>query len=65
VRITLADFEVAVQSIRANRTGLRAGDALHLAVALRLGVGGLATADAVLGRTAASKGLNVIAFQSD
>ncbi len=65
VRITPEDFEVAARSIRVYQSGLRAGDALHLAVALMLGVSGLATADAVLGRVAASKGVQVISFQTD
>ncbi len=43
-------------------SGLRSGDALHLAIALEAGAIGLATADTVQGRFAAEKGLAVTIF---
>lgn len=43
-------------------SGLRAGDALHVAVALEVGASGLATADAVQGKFASTKNLEVMLF---
>jgi predicted nucleic acid-binding protein len=43
-------------------SGLRAGDSLHLAMALEAGASGLSTADETLENNAKAKGLNVIRF---
>lgn len=55
-------FRVAAEMIREPASGLRAGDALHLAVALDIGASGLATADGVLADNAKAKGLDVNRF---
>lgn len=52
-----ADFQRARELVRQAGSGLRAGDALHLAVALRLGANRLATLDRVLANNAARHGL--------
>ena len=59
------DFAVGAEAVRAYRSGLRAGHALHLAVAQRLAVTSMATADAILARAAVGAGMQVIALQSD
>jgi predicted nucleic acid-binding protein len=55
-------FTQAAQLAREATSGLRAGDSLHLAVALSSGVDQLATADAVLANSATRQGLRVIPF---
>jgi hypothetical protein len=52
-----ADLQRARMLCRNADSGLRAGDALHLAIALRLGVDQLATLDSVLAKNAAMHGL--------
>ena len=59
------DFAVGAQVVRVYRSGLRAGDALHLAIAQRLAVTSMATADAILAKAAEGAGMQVIALQSD
>jgi len=53
--------EAATMALNA-RSGLRAGDSLHLAMALEAGASGLSTADGTLANNAKAKGLNVIRF---
>lgn len=55
-------FEDAAKMVREASSGLRAGDSLHLAVALETGIKELATADQVLARNAKAKGLSVTKF---
>jgi predicted nucleic acid-binding protein len=52
-------FAEAAKLTRDAGSGLRAGDSLHMAVALDAGVKALATADEVLARNATAKGLSV------
>ena len=60
--VTRDAFENAARMTRDSASGLRAGDALHLAVALELGASSLATADAVLDANARRHGLATIRF---
>lgn len=55
-------FEEAARMARDAASGLRAGDAVHLAVALGLGAPALATADAVLDVNARKRGLETVRF---
>lgn len=55
-------FLLAADLARDAQSGLRAGDALHLAVALETGAVDFATADAQLAAGAETKGLNVTRF---
>jgi predicted nucleic acid-binding protein len=55
-------FSRAAQLVRQIRGALRAGDSLHLASALEIGVASLATADAELEKNARAAGLAVIRF---
>lgn len=55
-------FASAATLAREADTGLRSGDALHLAVAIEAGVKVLATADEVLARNAQAQGLAVTRF---
>lgn len=55
-------FASAATMTREAASGLRSGDALHLAVALEAGIKELATADDVLARSAKAKGLSVKGF---
>lgn len=55
-------FDVAARLARDVANGLRAGDALHLAMALEVGAAGLATADGTLEKNAKAKGLTVNRF---
>lgn len=57
-----AAFAAAAQLSRNAGSGLRAGDSLHLAVALEAGVSALATTDAVLEANARKQGLKTVAF---
>ena len=60
--VTRNAFENAARMTRDVASGLRAGDALHLAVALELGVSGLATAHSVLAANAKRHGLRLNGF---
>lgn len=55
-------FEEAARMARDAASGLRAGDSLHLAMALEAGVGAIATADEMLARNAEAQGLRVARF---
>ena len=55
-------FEEAAKLVRHAASGLRAGDSLHLAMALEAGAVGFATADEMLAKNAKAKGLNVNRF---
>lgn len=57
--IQLEDHQLARQLCRQAASGLRAGDALHLAAALRLQATHLATLDHILARNAAAQGLKL------
>lgn len=54
-------FPAAAKLVR-QAQGLRAGDALHLAAALEIGVRGMATLDGTLGRHAQRFGLETVKF---
>jgi predicted nucleic acid-binding protein len=55
-------FSAAATLARNSASGLRAGDSLHLAMALETGAIGFATADVTLAKNAKAKGLKVIRF---
>jgi predicted nucleic acid-binding protein len=52
-------FMEAAGMVRNAGSGLRSGDALHLAMALETGASGIATADTTLAKNAKAKGLAV------
>ena len=54
------DFKFAAHLCRDSSSGLRAADALHLAVALRIQCKSLLSFDTVLNRNAVAQGLNLI-----
>ena len=56
VQVTQDDFQTGRRFVRSSRSGLRASDALHLAVTAREGLE-LATFDVVLARAAAEFGI--------
>ena len=62
MRVDADLFQTAARLTRNSRSGLRAGDALHLAAALDANVTGIATADANLARNAKANGLTVRGF---
>ena len=62
LRVMEADFEHASQLCRAVRN-LRAGDALHLAIATRHGCTALASLDKDMNQAAKAAGLELIAFE--
>jgi uncharacterized protein len=55
------DYSIAAQMCRMPQAGLRAGDALHLAVALRCGCDSMLAFDQNLNRNARASGLRLIA----
>ena len=59
VEMTLEDFAVAARLVDSGARGLRASDALHLAVVLRLGLS-LATFDRDLASAAQAEGVAVV-----
>ncbi|KNZ33977.1 MAG: hypothetical protein AD742_03365 [Methylibium sp. NZG] len=58
--VAATDFSFAAQMCRVPQSGLRAGDALHLAVALRSECGALLCLDELLNRNAEASGLALI-----
>jgi uncharacterized protein len=58
--VAATDFSLAAQMCRIAQSGLRAGDALHLAVALRSECGALLCFDELLNRNAEASGLALI-----
>ena len=54
------DYATAAQMCRMPQAGLRAGDALHLAVALRSGCDALLSFDKILNQNARASGLRPI-----
>jgi len=60
VPVTRAAFAAAAELVRDVGSGLRAGDALHLAVAREVGAGSIATADVTLAANAEAKGLATV-----
>ena len=60
-----ADYELATRLVENFESGLRAPDALHLAIAQNNGVGALATGDKVLAEAAAALGLTPIVPTQD
>ena len=60
--VSRAAFRKAADMVKQHRHGLRAGDSLHLAVALELGASQLATLDATLAENANRKGLELTRF---
>ncbi len=62
VPVSRAAFRRAEALVRPHQDGLRAGDSLHLAVALELGATQIATLDATLAKNAKAKGMEIIVF---
>lgn len=62
VPVSRQAYAVAANWVRDAESGLRAGDSLHLAVALEIGATHMATADANLAANAGRRGLTVIRF---
>ncbi len=62
VPVSRAAFKRAADLVKPHRFGLRAGNSLHLAVALELGVSHMATLDRTLANNAEQKGLKRIVF---
>ena len=59
VPVTRASFREAAEMVKQHQYGLRAGDALHLAVALEMGASHMATLDENLSKNAKRRGLVV------
>ncbi|MDB6082410.1 MAG: VapC toxin family domain ribonuclease [Gammaproteobacteria bacterium] len=62
VPVTRAAFSRAAHLARNIRGSLRAGDSLHLAMAIETGAAGIATADGQLERSAGAEGMAVNRF---
>jgi len=62
VPVSRAAFKQAADMVKQHRVGLRAGDSLHLAVALELGASHMATLDGTLAENAERKRLKRIVF---
>ena len=60
--VTRTAFSQAAEMVKQHRHGLRAGDSLHLAVALELGASHMAALDGTLADNARRKGLKLIAY---
>ena len=58
--VQAADYSTAAQMCRTPQAGLRAGDALHLAVALRSGCDAMLAFDQTLNKNARASGLQLI-----
>lgn len=62
VPVSRSAFGLAAEMVRQHDHGLRAGDSLHLAVALELGASHIATLDATLAANAKRHGMELIEF---
>jgi predicted nucleic acid-binding protein len=62
VPVSRAAFKRGADMVQQHRHGLRAGDSLHLAVALELGTSHMATLDGMLAENAERRGLKRIVF---
>ena len=62
VPVSRGAFRHAAEMVRLHDHGLRAGDSLHLAVALELGASHMATLDGTLAANAKRKGMKLIEF---
>jgi uncharacterized protein len=62
VPVSRTAFIQAAAMVKQHQHGLRAGDSLHLAVALELNVSYIATLDGTLARNARRRGLDLIGF---
>ena len=60
VPVNRGAFSRAAEMVRHHQHGLRAGDSLHLAVALELGASHMATLDGTLAENSKRKGLELI-----
>jgi predicted nucleic acid-binding protein len=60
--VSRSAFEHAAEMVKPHTHGLRAGDSLHLAVALELGATSMATLDGTLGANAKRNGLKLVGF---
>ena len=60
--ISRSAYSHAAKMVKSHQHGLRAGDSLHLAVALELGASHMATMDGTLAKNAKRKGLGLIGF---
>lgn len=62
IPVSRTAFKQAGDLVKQQRYGLRAGDSLHLAVALELGASHMATLDGTLAEKAKRKGLKHVVF---
>ena len=62
VSVSRDAFKRAAEMVRLHAHGLRAGDSLHLAVALELGASHMATLDVTLAANAKRNGMGLIKF---
>lgn len=62
VPVSRAAFAHAAEMVKLHDHGLRAGDSLHLAVALELGASHMATLDGTLAANAKRQGMELIEF---
>jgi predicted nucleic acid-binding protein len=62
VPVSRAAFAAAAELVRYARSGQRAGDALHLAVAREAGAAQIATLDSTLAANADSQGIRSVVF---
>ena len=62
VPVSRSAFADAARLAREAGSGLRAGDSLHLAVALEIAAAAIATADGTLARRAEVEGLQAVSF---
>ena len=62
VPVSRGAFKQAEAMVKLHQDGLRAGDSLHLAVALELGASQMATLDGTLARNAKANGMEMVEF---
>ena len=60
--VSRSAYSQAAKIVKSHQHGLRAGDSLHLAVALELGASHMATLDGTLAENAKRKGLELVGF---